>query len=251
LPGRRQAQRPAASQLEQIAMEAFELNAQTRSTTGRAENKRLRKTGRVPAIIYGGNNDPLKLSLDHDDLIHHLDNEAFFSQIINIRVAGQTEEVVLRDLQRHPAKPFVEHADFMRIVAGETLRMSIPLHFVDEETCPGVVDGGGVLQHSLTEVEIECLPRDLPEYIEVFCGELQLNDAVHLSDLRLPESVQVVDLMGEEEEQSDQTVVSVQVPRAAIEVEEEAEAEAEADTEGEGEPGESEEGEGEGDADNR
>lgn len=230
-------------------MDAFELNAEKRSTTGRAENKRLRKGGRVPAIIYGGNGDPVKLSFEHNDLVHHLDNEAFFSHIIKIHVnGGDTEEVVLRDLQRHPAKPFVEHADFLRIVAGEALRMSVPLHFVGEEECPGVVEEDGVIQHNMNDIEIECLPRDLPEYIEVDCRNLALNDAIHLSELVLPQGVQIVELMGEEDEQNDLTVVSVQIPRAAVEMEaeEEAEAEAEAAAEAEAEEGEtSEEGDSE------
>ncbi|MBH03038.1 MAG: 50S ribosomal protein L25/general stress protein Ctc [Xanthomonadales bacterium] len=223
-------------------MEAFELNAEKRQSTGRAENKRLRKTGRVPAIIYGGNGDPKMVSFNHNDLSHHLDNEAFFSHIIKINVEGdETEEAVLRALQRHPAKPFIEHADFLRIVAGEALRMSIPLHFIGEEVAPGVIDEDGVISHNMNDVEIECLPRDLPEYIEVDCSKLNLNDSVHLSDLVVPAGVQIVDLMGDEDEQNDQTVVTVQIPRAAVELEaeEEAEAEAAAAEDAEAEDGES------------
>ena len=225
-------------------MEAFELNAEKRQSTGRAENKRLRKTGRVPAIIYGGNGDPKMVSFNHNDLNHHLDNEAFFSHIIKINVeGGDTEEAVLRALQRHPAKPFIEHADFLRIVAGEALRMSIPLHFIGEEVAPGVIDEDGVISHNMNDVEIECLPRDLPEYIEVDCSKLNLNDSVHLSDLVVPAGVQIVDLMGDEDEQNDQTVVTVQIPRAAVELEAEEEAEAEAaaaeEAEAEGEDSES------------
>ena len=221
-------------------MEAFELNAQARTATGRAENRRLRKTGRVPAIIYGGKGEPVMFSLDHNDLNHHLDNEAFFSHIIKINIDGEAEEAVLRDLQRHPARPFIEHADFLRIVAGEKLRMSIPLHFAGEDECPGVVDEEGVMQHNLNDVEIECLPRNLPEYLEVDCSKLHLHDSVHLSEIILPEGVEIVELMGDEEEQNDLTVVSVQVPRAAIELEAEEEAEAEAAA---AEAAESEEGE--------
>ncbi|MDA3922068.1 MAG: 50S ribosomal protein L25/general stress protein Ctc [Salinisphaera sp.] len=209
-------------------MEAFELNAQGRTATGRAENRRLRRSGRVPAIIYGGKGEPVMFSLDHNDLNHHLDNEAFFSHIIKLKIDGSTEEAVLRDLQRHPARPFIEHADFLRIVAGEALRMSVPLHFAGADECPGVTDEGGVIQHNMNEIEIECLPRNLPEYIEIDCTQLHLHDAVHLSQLVLPEGVQIVELMGEEEEQNDLTVVSVQVPRAAIALEAEEEAEAEA-----------------------
>ncbi|WP_348767309.1 50S ribosomal protein L25/general stress protein Ctc [uncultured Salinisphaera sp.] len=229
-------------------MEAFELNAEKRTAKGRAENRRLRRNGRVPAIIYGGNGEPVMLTLEHNDLDHHLDNEAFFSHIIKIHVdGGSTEEVVLRDLQRHPAKPFIEHADFLRIVAGEALRMSVPLHFVGEEECPGVADEDGVVQHNMNDIEIECLPRNLPEYIEVDCSKLHLHDSVHLSELVLPEGVQIVELMGDEEDQTDRTVVSVQVPRAAIELEAEEEAEAEAAAAEEAEAEDAEDGESEGD----
>ena len=229
-------------------MEAFELNAEKRTAKGRAENRRLRRNGRVPAIIYGGNGEPVMLTLEHNDLDHHLDNEAFFSHIIKIHVdGGSTEEVVLRDLQRHPAKPFIEHADFLRIVAGEALRMSVPLHFVGEEECPGVADEDGVVQHNMNDIEIECLPRNLPEYIEVDCSKLHLHDSVHLSELVLPEGVQIVELMGDEEDQTDRTVVSVQVPRAAIELEAEEEAEAEADAAEVAEAEDAEDGESEGD----
>ena len=229
-------------------MEAFELNAEKRTAKGRAENRRLRREGRVPAIIYGGNGEPVMLTLEHNDLDHHLDNEAFFSHIIKINVAGGgSEEVVLRDLQRHPAKPFIEHADFLRIVAGEALRMSVPLHFGGEEECPGVADEDGVVQHNMNDIEIECLPRNLPEYIEVDCSKLHLHDSVHLSELVLPEGVQIVELMGDEEDQTDRTVVSVQVPRAAIELEAEEEAEAEAAAAEEAEAEDAEDGESEGD----
>lgn len=219
-------------------MEAFELEAEKRTATGRAENKRLRKAGRVPAIIYGGEGEPVMVSLAHNELVQRLDNEAFFSHVIKIKVGRKTEQTVLRALQRHPAKPFVEHADFLRVVAGEKLRMGVPLHFVDVETCPGVVDGGGILQHNLTEVEIECLPSNIPEFIDVFCGRLQLNDAVHLSDLALPEGVQIVSLLGEDADQNNLTVVSVQAPRVAAEAEDE-----EAETALEGEADEQEDSE--------
>lgn len=223
-------------------MDAFELNAEKRTATGRAENRRLRKSGRVPAVIYGGKGEPVMFSLEHNDLNHHLDNEAFFSHIIKIKINGaDTEEAVLRDLQRHPARPFIEHADFLRIVAGETLRMSVPLHFAGEEDCPGVTEEEGIIQHNMNDVEIECLPRNLPEYIEVDCSKLALYDSIHLSELVLPEGVELVELMGDPEEQTDRTVVSVQIPRAAIELEaaDEAEAEAAAAEEAEAEQGES------------
>lgn len=204
-------------------MDAFELNAEQRTATGRAENRRLRKTGRVPAIIYGGNEEPRMVSFQHNQLERQLDNEAFFSHVIKIHVeGGKTENVVLRDLQRHPAKPFIEHLDFLRVVAGETLRMGVPLHFISEDECPGVVEGSGIAQRSLMEVEVECLPGDLPEYIEVDCSQLQLNDVIHLSELTLPKGLTLVDLMGDEGEQNDLAVISIQQPQVAPAEEDEA-----------------------------
>lgn len=206
-------------------MKPFELNVEKRTAQGRAANRHLRRQGKVPAVLYGGKGEPLMLSVDHNDLDHHLDNEAFYSHIIKIKVAGgETEDAVLRDLQRHPSRPFVQHMDLLRVVAGETLRMNVPLHFIGEEDCPGIKEEGGIMQHSMNDVEVECLPRNLPEYIEVDCSALNVGDALHLSELTLPEGVELVDLMHE----TDRTVVSVQLPRAAIELEEEEAAEAEA-----------------------
>lgn len=214
-------------------MDAFELNAETRTTTGSAESRRLRRRGRVPAIIYGGNDEPTMVSFERNDLDHHLHNEAFYSHVIKIRIdGGKPEEAVLRDLQRHPARPFVEHADFLRVVAHETLRMNVPLHFAGEEEAPGVKEEDGIIQRVMNEVEIECLPRDLPEYIEVDVSGLHVNDSVHLSELTLPQGVEVVELLNAEDDAEESTVVSVQLPRAAVEETEEAE-EAEAASEGE------------------
>lgn len=219
-------------------MEAFELNAEKRTTTGSAESRRLRKQGRVPAIVYGGKGEPMMVSLEHNELDHHLDNEAFFSHVIKLKVdGGKGQEVVLRALQRHPARPFIEHADFMRVTADEALRMSVPLHVVGVEECPGVKTEEGIIQHVLTEVEIECLPRDLPEYIEVDVSALHVNESVHMGQLILPQGVQLVDLLnaGEDDTAAQATVVSVTLPRAAVEeTEEVAEAEeGEAEAEGE------------------
>ena len=225
-------------------MKPFELNAEPRTAKGRAENRRLRRGGRVPAILYGGNGEPIMLSFGRDDLDHHLENEAFYSHVIKINVkGGATEEAVLRDLHRHPAKSVVEHVDMLRIVAGEALRMNVPLHFVGEEDAPGAKDEGGVFQHNMNDVEVECLPRNLPEYIEVDCSAMALHDAVHLSELKMPEGVEIVELM--QEEAADRTVVSVQLPRAAIELEqEEAEEAAAAEAEAAEETGAEEAGDG-------
>lgn len=203
-------------------MEAFELNAEVRTARGTSANRRLRREGQVPAIIYGGNDEPVMLSVDHNHLSHHLENEAFYSHIIKINVnGGKNEEAVLRDLQRHPARPFIEHLDLMRVVAGEVLRMSVPLHFLGEDKAPGVVHESAIFQFGMTEVEVECLPYDLPEYIEVDVSEMGLSDAVHLSAVKVPEKVQIVELMSEDAE--DPTVVTMTQPRAAVEPEDEEE----------------------------
>lgn len=208
-------------------MEAFQLNAEVRTECGTSANRRLRRAGKVPAIIYGGGGDPVMLTVDHNHLTRHLDNEAFYSHIIKVKVdGGKEEDAVLRDLQRHPARPFIEHMDLMRVVADEVLRMFVPLHFVGEEQAPGVVDEGAMFEHGMVEVEIECLPRHLPEYIEVDVSGMGLNDSIHLSEIKVPANVQLVDLM--HEETTDATVVTMSLPRAAVEEDEDAEAEAEA-----------------------
>src|SRR5699024_5223160 len=203
-------------------MDAFELNAEIRTGKGRAESRRLRRQGRVPGVVYGGNREPALISLGHNELNRSLDNEAFFSHIIKIRVAdGRSQQVVLRDLQRHPARPFIEHIDFMRVTADEKLRMSVPLHFVGEEECVGVRVNNGILQRALNEIEIECLPRDLPEYIEIDVTELDINEILHLSDLTVPEGVDIVELLYAEEGEEESPVVSVRLPRAEAEEDDE------------------------------
>jgi large subunit ribosomal protein L25 len=208
-------------------MKPFELNAEPRQDKGRAASRRMRREGKVPTVMYGGNGDPVMLTVDRDDLEHHLENEAFYSHINKINVKGSSaEDAVLRDLQRHPAKGLVQHMDLLRIVAGEAIRMNVPLHFINEETCPGVKDEGGIIQHNMNDIEIECLPRNLPEYIEVDCAGMHLHDAIHMSEITVPEGVELVELLHQD---IDRTVVSVQVPRAALELEAEEEAEAEAE----------------------
>lgn len=208
-------------------MKPFELNAEPRQDKGRAASRRMRREGKVPTIIYGGKSDPVMLTVDRNDLEHHLENEAFYSHIITINVAGgEAEDAILRDLQRHPQKGLVQHMDLLRIVRGEKLRMNVPFHFVNEESCPGVKDHGGIIQHNMNDIEIECLPRNLPEYIEVDCANMELHDAIHMSELVVPEGVELVELMHQD---IDRTVVSVQLPRAALELEAEEEAAAEAE----------------------
>lgn len=221
-------------------MSDFVLQAESRSEQGKGASRRLRRTGKVPAVMYGAGKDPVMLSLDHDELVNQLKNEAFFSSILTVKVGKDEDQAILKDLQRHPGKPYILHMDLLRVSATEAIRVHVPLHFINEEKCPGVKEGG-VITHNLTEVEVSCLPKNLPEYIELDLGDLDMDQTVHLSDIKLPEGVEVVELM--HGEGHDQPVVSIHMPRAVVEeTEEEAgEAEAEAETEAKAKPAEGEE----------
>jgi large subunit ribosomal protein L25 len=194
---------------------SFELNAEVRSGTGKGASRRLRRAGKVPAILYGGGEPPLGLELDHDPVMHSLENEAFYSHILNVNIAGRTVRAVLKDLQRHPYKPVIMHMDLQRISETEKLRMHIPLHFKGEDKAPGVKQAGGVVSHLVTEVEVSCLPRHLPEFIEVDVSDLGLNETLHLSNLPLPEGVELVELL----HGKDLPVVSIHIPRVIQEAE--------------------------------
>jgi large subunit ribosomal protein L25 len=153
--------------------------------------------------------------------MHNLDHEAFYSHILTLKVGDDSEKVVLKDLQRHPYKRVLLHIDLLRIDANETLNMRVPLHYINEEKCAGVKNDGGVISHLISELEIVCLPKDLPEYIEVDMLEVNVGDTVHLTELKLPEGVQIYDLLHGQEE--DQPVASVHLPRVVTEEETEAE----------------------------
>jgi large subunit ribosomal protein L25 len=215
---------------------SFELNAEPRADTGKGASRRLRRTGKIPAIMYGGNNDPESLTLNHNEVIRNLENEAFYSHILTVNVGGSKTRAVLRDLQRHPSKPFVQHMDLQRVSEAEKLRMNVPLHFIGEEDAPGV-KAGGMVSHEIIEVEIECLPRDLPEYVEVDVSGLDIGDSLHLSDLKMPEGAVLLELA--RGEGHDLGVVSVHAKRVVEEVEEEVAA-PEAAAEGGEEAGEGE-----------
>ncbi|MGI9229361.1 MAG: 50S ribosomal protein L25/general stress protein Ctc [Gammaproteobacteria bacterium] len=210
-------------------MEQFTLSAESRSDAGKGASRRLRKTGKVPGVVYGAKKDAVPITLNHNEVIHQLENEAFYSRVLTLNVAGQSEQVVLKDLQRHPFKPAVLHIDFLRIDEQAKLTMRVPLHFINEEQCVGVKQAGGVISHIMTELEINCLPKDLPEFIEVDVLEMNLGDTIQMSDLQLPEGVEIHALT----HGGDVTlpVVSVNLPRV-IEEEEEVEAEEAAAEEG-------------------
>jgi large subunit ribosomal protein L25 len=189
----------------------FTLDAQPREGRGKGAVRRLRRTGMVPAIVYGADKEPMPIALEYRVVKQSLTHEAFFSHILTLNVNGTSERVILRDLQRHPGNTKVTHMDLQRVSEDEEIRVRVPLHFVGEETAPGVRLEHGVVSHMLTEVEVSCLPKDLPEFIEVDISSLHLNDALHLSDLKIPQGVELVELgYGEEH---DTAVVSVQPPR--------------------------------------
>lgn len=169
----------------------FALKAELREEAGKAASRRLRRAGRVPAVLYGGNTKALSLSLDHDEILHNLRNEAFHSHVLAVKVGRKSEHAILKDVHMHPFKPNVLHVDLMRVVADHALQMMVPLHFIGAETSPGV-KAGGVFSRNVVEIEISCLPKDLPEFIEIDVSHLEIGDAIHLSEVALPEGVKLV-----------------------------------------------------------
>ena len=173
----------------------FTLNANARDDLGKGASRRLRRNADlVPAIVYGGNKEPQSISIAARELNKALENDAFYSSIIGLSIDGKVEEVLIKALQRHPAKPRLLHADFQRIVAGQKVTVHVQLHFTNEETCVGVKQENGMVFRNLTEVEVTCLPKDLPDFIEVDLLELKVGDSLHLTDLKLPEGVVIPSL---------------------------------------------------------
>jgi len=197
---------------------SFELNAEPRNDMGKGASRRLRRAGQVPAILYGGDQQPQALTLNHNQLLRSLEHEAFYSHILSVNVGGTETRAVLRDLQRHPSKPYILHVDLLRVSATEKLRMHVPLHFIGEDIAPGVKLGGGMVMHELIEVEVECLPQNLPEYIEVDVSGLQVGDSLHLSDLKMPVGAMLVELARGEDH--DLGVVSIHARRGGGDEEE-------------------------------
>lgn len=188
---------------------SFELVAEFREMHGKGASRRLRRSGKVPAILYGGDADARPLSLDHQKLVIMLDNERFYSTILNLKVGDHSQAAVLKDVQRHPFRNAVLHVDFQRVNENEKIRISIPLHFKGEAIAPGVKSQGGIVSHMRTEVEISCLPKDLPEFVEVDISGLSINESIHLSQLKIPDGVQLLELLKE-----DAAVVAIHSPRA-------------------------------------
>lgn len=214
----------------------FEISAVARPGGGKGNSRRLRREGRVPAVVYGGSDKPASISLDSGELHRHLQHEAFYSHILSLKVNGKTERVVLRAIQRHPSKPVILHIDLMRIAEDQAITMNVPLHFVGEDVCVGVKTQGGIVNHLINDVEVSCLPKDLPEYVEVDISALELGASLHLSDIEPPPGVTLVALI--HGEAADSAIVSVFKPRVQeeeepepVEGEEAAEGEEEAEAE--------------------
>ena len=192
-------------------MESFHLAASVRHALGKGASRRLRRLGSVPGIVYGAGKAPLPITLGHDDVLHHLEREAFFSHILTLDIDGAKEKVVLKDLHRHPWRPVILHMDLLRIDEEEKIVMNVPVHFLNEDSCVGVKASGGVISHILTDIEISCLPKDLPEYIEVDMQDVDVGQTIHLGDIELPERVDSTSLLHGGDPA--QPVVSVHMPR--------------------------------------
>ena len=199
--------------------EDFELSCSVREDLGKGASRRLRRLNQsIPAILYGGDEKPTSLTIAHKDIAKATENEAFFSQIITLKVGKKKEKAVIKALQRHPAKPFILHADFLRVSDKQAITVRVPIHFLNEDKCSGVKIGGGNILKTLNEIEVSCLPKDLPEYIEVDMLDVDLGESVHLSDITLPDGVISVALsVGEE---NDLSVAIVQAPRGTADEDE-------------------------------
>ncbi len=184
----------------------LQFKAEKRAEQGTGASRRLRREGRLPGIIYGGGEEALPITMDHNELYHLMRKEVFHSSVLTVELGGKKENVILRDAQWHPYKPQVLHIDFLRINPKEKLHIKVPLHFINGDACPAVKAIGGIISHVINEVEVTCLPKDLPEYIEVDLGKLEAgHTALHLSSLQLPKGVEVVHHGGE----TDPLVVSI------------------------------------------
>jgi large subunit ribosomal protein L25 len=191
----------------------FDLVAEIREDSGKGASRRLRHQGKVPAIIYGAGRPPRSLTFDHNKVMHELENESFYSSILNIKVGEKSQAAIVKDIQRHPAKRRVLHMDFQRIVDDEKIKMNVPIHFIGEEDAIGVREGGGSVSRLRTDVEVSCLPKDLPEYFEVDVTELELDAMLHMSDITVPEGVEILELA--QGADNDQAIVSIHVIKAA------------------------------------
>ena len=205
-------------------MNEFELIAEQRSDVGKGASRRLRRDGKLPGIVYGTNKDASMIVFNHNEIMHQLEKEAFYSRVLTLKIGKTTQKVVLKDLQRHPFKRSVLHIDLQRIDEDQKLTMRVPLHFINEEMCIGVKQDGGVISHLMAEVEIVCLPKDLPEFLDIDMSEVGINETLQLKDIKLPEGIEIYSLLHGGDDA--QPIVSVHIPKvsAADEAAEAAEA---------------------------
>ena len=197
----------------------FDLIAEIREDQGKGASRRLRHQGLVPAIIYGAGRPPRALTFDHNKVIQQLENESFYSSVLNIKVGEKSQAAILKDVQRHPSKALIMHMDFQRIVEDQEIKMLVPIHFLGEDVAPGVKLGGGKVMHLINELEIVCLPKHLPEYLDIDVSELELDAMLKMSDIKLPEGVSIPALAQGEE--ADRPVVTIQVIKEVVIEEEE------------------------------
>ena len=196
-------------------MATIEFTAFPRHTEGRGASRRMRRTGKAPGIVYGGTTPPQPIELDHNALIHALRTEAFHASILTMKVDGSSTQVLLRDVQMHPFRNEVLHVDFQRIDPSRKIHMKVPLHFVNEAMSPAVKTQGAVISHVMTEIDIACLPKDLPEFIEVDLSELDTTHSLHVSGVKLPPGVAIVS-----RRTGDPVIATAVVPKAVVETEE-------------------------------
>ena len=194
----------------------FTVNAETRTDVGKGASRRLRHANKVPAIIYGSGKDPVSLTLGHDEFMHHLEQEAFYSHILTVNVDGKKQKAVMKDIQRHPSKPRVLHVDFLRVSDKDVIHMQVPVHFLNEEESVGV-KAGGLVSHLMTTIDIACKASDLPEYLQLDVIEVDVGGSLHLSDIELPKGVEIPALAHGADH--DLPVVSIHMPRAVEEEE--------------------------------
>ena len=218
----------------------FDLVAEIREDSGKGASRRLRREDKVPAIIYGAGRPPRALVFDHNKVIKQLENESFYSSVLNIKVGEKSQAAIVKDLQRHPSLPRIMHIDLQRIVEDEVIRMNVPIHLIGADVAVGVKDGGGKVSHMRTDVEVVCLPKDLPEYLELDISELELDGLMYLTDIPLPEGVEIPELAQEVEQV--QPIVSIHIIKEIV-IEDEEELEAAEGEAVEGEEGEAAEGE--------
>ena len=193
----------------------IEINAKERKSKGTGASRRLRHEGTTPGILYGGVKDSISLEIDTKELFMQFRHEAFHASILTLNLEGKKESVILRDFQMHPVRNNIQHIDFQRINENEKINVKVPFHFANEDTAPGVKIEGGLVSHIMTEIDISCLPKDLPQYIEVDLGELAMGESIHLSEITVPEGVELTSLTDE----NDPAITSISKPKVVVEEE--------------------------------